>query len=337
MAVKQTDQFSFVDALLPQAGGNQRLDRLSALVKWYRFEKLLRGLRAETSAGRPAYPPLLMFKALLLQSLYGLSDAELEEALYDRLSFRRFAGLSLEAVVPDHTTLCRFRNLLSEAELLEKLFAELDRQLDSAGLILRRGTMLDATIIETGAARPPRERLPGQQVDEQPADGEAASPLKLSDPDARFTRRKGRAGSSYGYKAHVGVDQGSGLIRRVKTTPANVNDTVCAEALICGDERAVLADSAYHTHARAKALRARGIKARLMRRPNPHHKTLPPRLQRLNALIAKRRAAVETTFATWKRRMGLSLIRYRGLAKAEAQVLIAAIAFNMRRWVTLTS
>jgi IS5 family transposase len=340
MAVKQTGQFSFVDALLPQAGGNQRLDRLSALVKWYRFEKLLRGLRDETSAGRPAYPPLVMFKALLLQSLYGLSDAELEEALYDRLSFRRFAGLSLEAVVPDHTTLCRFRNLLTEAGLLEKLFAELDRQLDAAGLILRRGTMLDATIIETGAARPPRERLPGQQVDEQPMDeqrADAASPLKLSDPDARFTRRKGRQGSSYGYKAHVGVDEGSGLIRRVKTTPANVNDTVCAEALICGDERAVLADSAYHTHARAKDLKARGIKARLMRRPNKHHKTLPPRLQRLNALIARRRAAVETTFATWKRRMGLSLIRYRGLAKAEAQVLMTAIAFNMRRWVTLTS
>ncbi|ARQ60989.1 IS5 family insertion sequence transposase protein (plasmid) [Rhizobium sp. Kim5] len=342
MAVKQTGQFSFVDALLPQAGGSGRLDRLCGLVKWYRFEKLLRGLRAEASAGRPAYPPLVMFKALLLQSLYGLSDAELEEALYDRLSFRRFAGLSLEAAVPDHTTLCRFRNLLTEAGVLEKLFGELDRQLDAAGLILRRGTMLDATIIETGAARPPRERLPGQQVpeqsvDDQPADRDGASPLRLSDPDARFTRRKGRQGSSYGYKAHVGVDQDSGLIRRVKTTPANVNDTVCAEALICGDERAVLADSAYHTHARAKELKARGIKARLMRRPNKHHKTLPPRLQRLNTLIARRRAAVETTFATWKRRMGLSLIRYRGLAKAEAQVLMTAIAFNMRRWVTLTS
>lgn len=300
MAVKQTGQFSFVDALLPQAGGSGRLDRLSGLVKWYRFEKLLRGLRAEASAGRPAYPPLVMFKALLLQSLYGLSDAELEEALYDRLSFRRFAGLSLEAAVPDHTTLCRFRNLLTEAGVLEKLFGELDRQLDAAGLILRRGTMLDATIIETGAARPPRERLPGQQVpeqsvDDQPADRDGASPLRLSDPDARFTRRKGRQAG------------------------------------------AVLADSAYHTHARAKELKARGIKARLMRRPNKHHKTLPPRLQRLNTLIARRRAAVETTFATWKRRMGLSLIRYRGLAKAEAQVLMTAIAFNMRRWVTLTS
>lgn len=158
-----------------------------------------------------------------------------------------------------------------------------------------------------------------------------------SDPDARFTRRKGTAGSAYGYKVHVGVDQGSGLIRRVITTPANVNDTVVADDLICGDERAVLADSAYHRHARERALKQRGIKPRLMRRPNKHQRSLPPRLAKLNRLIGRRRAAVETTFATLKRRMGLGVIRYRGLAKAKAQVLIATMAFNMCRWVTLTA
>jgi IS5 family transposase len=142
---------------------------------------------------------------------------------------------------------------------------------------------------------------------------------------------------SFGYKAHVGVDQGSGLIRSVLTTPANVNDTVPADALIRGDERAVLADAAYHTHAREAGLKARGIKPRLMRRANRHHPVLPPRLQRYNRLIGRQRAAVETTFATLKRRMGLGLIRYRGLAKATGQVMIAAMAFNMRRWVTLAA
>lgn len=319
MAVRSTGQFSFVDALAPQVSGSGgRLDRLAGLVKWYRFEKLLAPLR-DTGAGRPAYPPLLMFKALLLQSLYGLSDAETEEALADRLSFRRFVGLALTDAVPDHSTICRFRNLLIERSLLEKLFAELDKQLDRAGLILRRGTMLDATVIETSAARP--------------WDDDDVS----SDPDARFTRRQGRSGSSYGYKAHVGVDEGSGLIRSVLTTPANVNDTVPADALIMGDEKAVFADSAYHTHGRERALRARGIKPRLMRRPNKHHPTLPPRLKRYNRLIARRRAAVETTFATLKRRMGLTVIRYRGLTKASAQVMIAAIAFNLRRWAALST
>ncbi len=119
------------------------------------------------------------------------------------------------------------------------------------------------------------------------------------------------------------------------TTPANVNDTTPADELIRGDEQAVWGDAAYHTHAREAALKARGVKARLMRRPNKHHPTLPPRLARYNRLIGRRRSAVETTFATWKRRMGLTAIRYIGLAKASAQVLLVAMAFNLRRWVTL--
>jgi IS5 family transposase len=98
----------------------------------------------------------------------------------------------------------------------------------------------------------------------------------------------------------------------------------------------VWADAAYHTHARQAALKARGIKPRLARRPNKHHPQLPPSHARYNKLIARRRAAVETTFATLKRRMGLRVIRYRGLVKARAQVLVAAIAFNLRRWAALS-
>ncbi|TGT65829.1 transposase, partial [bacterium M00.F.Ca.ET.159.01.1.1] len=142
MAVKQTGQLSLAEAFLGQklAGGSSPLDRLSGLVKWYRFEKLLNPLR-DGGAGRAAWPPLLLFKALLLQSLYGLSDRELEEALGDRLSFRRFVGLGLEESIPDHTVLSRFRNLLVGEGLMEKLFGELDRQLEKAGVILKRGTM----------------------------------------------------------------------------------------------------------------------------------------------------------------------------------------------------
>jgi IS5 family transposase len=318
VAVKRTGQPGFIESwLAPGIGSNAQLDRLHQLVKWYRFEKLISRLR-DASIGRPGYPPLVLFKALLLQSLYGLSDRDLEEALGDRLSFRRFVGLTLEETVPDHTVLNRFRNQLIGEGLLEKLFAELDRQLDNAGLILRRGTMLDATLIETAAARPPRGE-----------DEEAV------DPDAGLTSRKGKPGTTYGYKAHVGVDKGSGLVRRVITTAANVNDTVPADRLIVGDERIVWADAAYDTHARRAAIKARGAKARIVRRP---HKLRPltPRLKRYNRLIAPHRAAVETTFATWKRRMRLTAIRYIGLTKASAQVLMVAIAFNLRRWVVLS-
>jgi transposase, IS5 family len=319
MAVKQTGQPSFMEALLPKGSGtNAVLDRLAGLVKWYRFEKLLGHLRDEQGPGRPGYPVLVLFRALLLQSLYGLSDRELEEALADRLSFKRFAGLSLEDAAPDHTVLNRFRNQLIEQDLLQELFGELDRQLENAGLILKRGTMLDATLIQAVSA-PPKEDRPS------------------NDPDARFAKRQGKSGSTFGYKAHVGVDEGSGLIRAVLTTPANVNDTTPADDLIRGDEAVVWADAAYDTHARRARLKAEGKKPRIARRPNKHHPDLPARLKRYNRLIALRRAAVETTFATLKCRMRLTCIRYVGLAKAAAQVLIAAIAFNMRRWSAIAA
>jgi transposase, IS5 family len=316
MAVKRTGERGFVEAFLVTSGSGGQLDRLTGLVKWYRFEKLVGHLRDEARPGRPGYPALMLLKAVLLASLYGLSERELEEALDDRLSFRRFVGLALEEKVPDHTVLNRFRNRLIAEGLLEKLFAELDRQLEKAGVILKRGTMLDATLIETVSAPPKGDR-------------------PSLDPDAGFARRQGKGGSTFGYKAHVSVDEGSGLIRCVITTAANVNDTTPADALILGDERAVWADAAYHTHAREAALKARGVKARLMRRPNKHHPKLPPRLTRYNRLIARRRAAVETTFATLKNRMRLTRIRYVGLAKASAQVLLAAVAFNLRRWARL--
>jgi len=316
MAVKQTGQMSLAEALLGgrAAGGSSPLDRLASVVKWYRFNQLLAGLR-DTGAGRPAWPPLVMFKALLLQSLYGLSDRELEEALGDRLSFRRFVGLGLEEAVPDHTVLNRFRNLLVTQGLLERMFDELDRQLERAGVIVKCGTMLDATVIKAASA-PGSEQRPS------------------CDPDAKVGKSKG--GYTFGYKAHVGVDEGSGLIRTLITTPANVNDTQVADDLICDDARVVMADAAYDTKARRARLIAEGKKPRIMRRPNRHHPKLAPRLRRYNRLIARRRAAVETTFATLKNRMKLTRIRYLGLAKAHAQLTLAAIAFNMRRWAALT-
>ncbi len=318
MAVKRTGQMSLVEAFIGgKAGGSPSvLDRIAGLVKWYRFEKLLGGLRQE-GPGHPGWPSLVLYKALLLQSLYGLSDRELEDALCDRLSFRRFAGLGLEETVPDHTVLCRFRNVLIEKSLLDKLFGELDRQLEKSGMILKRGRMLDATLIGTSSA--------------PPSGGRASR-----DPDAAFGGARKKGGFTFGYKAHVGVDEGSGLIRKVIATPANVNDTTPADALIGGEEKAVWADAAYDTIARRVWLKAKGKKARIAYRPNKHHPELPQRLKRYNRLIARRRASVETTFATWKNRMRFTCIRYAGLAKASAQIMLAAIAFNLRRWAAIT-
>ena len=314
------DQLGLAEAFAStKLGRNERLERVASEVKWYRFEKLLQKLEPE-AAGRPPFDPLLMFKALLLQQWYALSDAQLEEALNDRVSFRRFVGLGLEADAPDHTTLCRFRNRLVEAKLVERLFAEFDRQIEGRGFVLKQGTMVDATLVEAAGSRPPRG-----------ADAEA------TDPDARFAKKEGQRGSSYGYKAHVGVDQGTRLIRSALLTPANVNETVVADALIRGDERAVYADKAYAKQARRDWLKAAGIKDRIMHKSWGGGPAVSYWQQRRNTLIAVIRASVETVFAVLKRRMAYYRVRYIGLAKNAAHLLLLALAYNMRRASALPS
>jgi transposase, IS5 family len=261
-----------------------------------------------------------MLKALLLQQWYRLSDAELEEALNDRVSFRRFLGLSLEDAAPDHTTLCRFRNRLAEQGLAEKLFGEFEKQLDQRGLLLKRGTMIDASLVET-PHRPASE------------DGER----RAVDADAALTARKGQRGTHYGYKMHAGVDQSSRLIRSLKLTPANVNDTVPADELVCGDEQAVYADKAYAKRARRAWLVSLGIKPRIMHKSWGGGPKLRPSQKRHNALIGKIRAEVEGVFATLKRWMGFTQVRYRGLAKNAAHLNLLALAYNMNRSLKLAA
>jgi IS5 family transposase len=233
-------------------------------VKWYRFEKLLAGFN-HGGAGHPAWPALVLFKGLLLQSLYGLSERELEEALADRLSFRRFAGLGLEETIPDHTVFNRFRNALIAQGLEKKLFDELDRQLEKAGVILKRGTMLDATLIEAVSRPGTAERV-------------------SRDPDARHG---GKGGFTFGYKAHVGVDEGSGIIRSETTTPANVTDTVPADGLIRGDENGLGRRPITAPRAAAGCRRQSPYRPAAQQTPPE----LPPRLKRYNRLIARHRAA----------------------------------------------
>lgn len=313
-------QIGFVEAFAsPKLGQNEQLDRIAAEVKWYRFEKLLRKLDPD-GAGRPPYDPLVMFKALLLAQLYNLSDAALEFALNDRFSFRRFLGLALESNAPDHTTLCRFRNRLIEAGLAERLFIEFDRQIEVRGLVLKHGTMIDATVVEA-AGTPPRT-------------GDFAN---AADPDARFVKIEGKAGSTYGYKAHVGVDRGTRLIRSAVLTPANVNETMVADDLIRGDERAVYGDRAYAKRERRVRLKAAGIKPRIMHKSWGGGPSLTHWQKLHNRLIAPIRAEVETVFAVLKRRLGYRAVRYFGLVKNKAHLFFLALAYNMRRIAALTA
>lgn len=318
MAEKRIGVGNFADAFMaPGVGRNARLERIDGLFEWGSFEKLLKPVRSEI--GRRGYPALAMFKALLLQQWYGLSDPGLEEALLDRLSFRRFCGFSLEDETPDETTFVRFRAALVEQGLARQLFAEVGRQLDKRGLVLKTGTLIDASLIEAQVARPAGPSGGGSVLD----------------PDAEWTRRGAR--SYFGYKAHVAVDEGSGLIRGAIMTSARVNDTVPADGLIQGDEKAVYADKAYESKARRGRLKAAGIKDRIMHRSHKNQAALPHWQQVRNKLISPIRSAVERPFGVLKQSYGYRRVRYRGLAKNASHLFLLCIALNLRRAEKLTA
>lgn len=312
-------QLGFAEAFMASGlGANRRLDRVSQLVEWAPFERLLEALRPG-EAGRPPYPALSMFKGLLLQQWYGLSDPGLEEALLDRLSFRRFCGFALDQATPDETTICRFRQALSAAGLGVRLLEELNRQLDTKGLIVRTGTLIDATIVQA------QVRAPGI--------GAGSGAKSSADPDADWTRKGGR--SYFGYKAHMAVDQGSGLIRRAILTPARVNESEVADDLVCGDEAAVYADKAYENKHRRRRLKARGIKDRIMHRSHKNQPGLPAKQRLRNRLIARLRAPVEAIFGTMKRSYHYRRVRYFSLARNATQLHLLCVAINLRRALSL--
>jgi IS5 family transposase len=337
MSRRSLGQLSLADSMAGQGGrSSARLSALDGLVDWRGLERVVAPLEPSLY-GAPGYPPLLLLKGLLLQQWYGLSDPGLEDALADRLSFRRFVGLPLGEAVPDHSTICRFRRALREAGLAEAVFAEINRQIDAKGLILRRGTLIDATLVAANVKRPAKPKAEAPTNDgaapDKPASANETS-RSATDPEAEWTKKNGKA--HFGYKGHVGVDEGSGIIRRAKLTGASVNDTVVADALMSGDERAVYADQAYSTHARRAALRERGCKDRIMHRANKHH-ALTARQKQRNRGIAKRRAPVERVFAVAKRFCQWTRVRYLGLARNAAHFQLLCVAINLRRWAVLAT
>jgi IS5 family transposase len=316
MARRDFRQLGLADSIVRRRGKKSEwLDRLDAALDWPALETIVEGVYASREGGL-AYPLLTYVKLLLLQQWYGLSDEGLEAAVDDRLSFRRFAGIPLSESVPDHSSVWRFREELAKRGLAEKLLAEVNRQLDAKGLVLRRGTLIDATILEA-AVRPPT--------------GDAGE-VSERDPQAGWTKKNGK--SRFGYKAHVAVDEGSGIVREAVMTPADVHDSVPADDLVQGDEGAVHADKAYDSEARRAGLRERGIEPRIMfqaRRNRP----LKPWQAAFNKAVAPIRAGVERLFGTMKRAYGHRRVRYLGLARNKVQLQALCAAINLRRALAL--
>jgi IS5 family transposase len=314
---RELGQLSLADGLVESgAGRNRQLEQIAGLVDWAAFERLLGEVYA-APVGRPSYGPVVLLKCLLLQQWYRLSDPGLEEALSDRLSFRRFVGLALADPVPDHSTLSRFRSELSRRGLAEPLLAELNRQLDARGLMVKAGTLIDASLVAADCRRPRK----GEPV------------AGRSDRDASWNAMPEKP--LFGYKMHLAVDQGSGLVRRALLTPGHVSDKAPFLDLVQGDEAAVYADRGYDGWWYRQELARRGIADGIMA-GDYRQRPLDAAGYARNRMIGPLRAPIERTFGVLKRWYGYARVRYRSLLRNALQLQLLCVALNLRRALVLS-
>lgn len=262
------------------------------------------------SNGRPGYPALIMFKALLLAQWYGLSDPELEDCLKDRISFKQFVGLDITANVPDETTLCRFRERLNKDGVMQKLFTLINDQLEGKGLFVKKGTLIDASIVEAEGRRNTKTR----------------------DIEASFTRKNDR--SYFGYKVHAGMDMESGLIHSLQSTTASVHDSQVWDELLHGEEKAVFADKAYYDQGYKQCLRRQNIYCGILDK-NKRNRKLSNKQEKRNKRNAGLRSPVERFFGVIKDQYHYLKASYRGLHKNKEHIFALGIAFNLQVGIRL--
>lgn len=288
-------------------GGSGRgscLAQLDGLIAWPMIERQLNDIYS-AAKGEPAWPPLALFKALLIAVWYDLSDVKLAEALDDRASFRRFCGFSAHEGTPERTAFVRFRKELVLRRLDRTLFEEVTRQLKAKAVTVKTGTLVDATIIASASE---------------------------SDGEARWVKHKNRK-AVHGFKAHVGADADTALVEEVAVTPGNVNDGRAGGAALPDKPGDVYADSAYRGAVFAGAVKAKGGSARVAATGmwGRDEEEALAKLKSWNESIQRVRCRIEKIFGTWKRSYGLRRMRWTGLAKATLQVRLTAIAYNMKR------
>lgn len=298
------ESFGFVGR---DQGGNAALEELSAAIDWAPIEGLLADIYA-AERGEPAWPPLALFKALLLGLWHDLSDVKLAEALDDRRSFRRFCGFSQTEAVPERTAFVRLRRELIRRGLDKRLFRAVVRQLEGRGLVVKTGTLVDATVIRAASRD----------------DGEAGWNVY------------GRGGPVKGYKAHVAADEAGGIVRRVAVTPANVADLTGAAAVVGRHPGRLWADAAYDSRELRAQVRRRGGEPRIAR--HVHRRSRPAlnaAKRAWNAAIGRVRGRIEKIFGTAKRSYGLARARYLGRRRVSLQVHLTFLAYNLKRAAAL--
>jgi IS5 family transposase len=321
MAWKDIKQRSLADSMLIDHDALKELDAVNALIDWVRIEFLLSNIHSSPS-GEKAWPPLLMFKALLLQSWYDLSDPQLEKQVARDLLFRRFIGLDIAESVPDHTTFWRFRQKLEGLSLMEVLLDEINGQLIEQGLYIKSGgiSIVDASIIQAKQNRPNKRK-----------DG-----TSTQDPEADWNVKAGSDGqrkSTYGFKAHMNVDE-DGFIKATDYSKGSLHDSNCFTGLLSGDESAVYADSAYASKAHHQWLKEKDIKNRIIKRAYRNH-PLSAEDKHFNRLHAGVRCTVERVFGVLKQHYGMAKARYLGLGRNRTRFELMCVAHNMKRGISI--
>ncbi|MBO1077047.1 IS5 family transposase [Roseomonas marmotae] len=307
MAQRQIGQEGF--GFIPLRGSHSSLDELESLIDWHPIATVLGEIHA-AAKGEPAWPPLALFKAMLIAVWYDLSDVKLAEALDDLASFRRFCGFAAQEPTPERTAFVRLRRQLVACELDQVLFAEVTEQLKAKAVKVKTGTLVDATVITSASEQDEEARWSGHQ------------------------RRR----AIHGYKAHVGADGDTAIVERVSVTPGNAHDGRSGEGALPDKPGTVFADSAYRGQLFAAAVRIRGGVPHVAQSSIWAHeddRTAVRRLRDWNNSIHRVRCRIEKVFGTWKRSYGLRRMRWRGLAKAALQVCLTAMAYNLKRTATI--
>ena len=318
---------------------NNFLDQMDRLIDWKPISKLIDKYdkRNKKAIGNPHYDGLLLFKMLLLQNWFGLSDYQLEERTNDSISFSRFCGLSMNEVSPDHSTISRFRTAMTQAGIFDRLLDEINRQLESHHVLVQNGAIIDASIVPTPFK--PKGKPTYELTDNNDAGkGDEEGDMKLKkiekkgvDTKAGWTKKNNTW--KYGYKKNY-ITNEEGLVLAVVTTPANVHDSQVFEELLDKSHLpsgvAVKADKAYYSEKNAKILEERGLINHIQKKGFRNH-PLTEQEKSFNKEINKIRFKIERTFGSIKRWFRGGVARYRGREKVHTQNVMEAICYNLYR------
>lgn len=307
------------------------LVRLKALTDWKVFERELDKMFPAIEypkGGRPAFSKLLLFKIVLLQEYYGLSDQGIEYQINDRLSFMRFLDLTFDDKVPDQNTIWNFKESLKIDSRAEKLFDIFLKHLRKHDLIMNKGSIIDASIVKAPVQRNSKEENDKVKGGETPDWSDKKKSHK--DVDASWTSKHGK--NFYGYKNHIKVDQSSKLITACHVTEAHVHDSQVVFELIDKHDKghSLYADSAYAGKEIKDILLAFGIQGRIHKK-GVRNKPLTEMEQKRNHQLSKKRCRVEHVFGFMRKKFKVVEVRAIGFIRARRDIVMKNLVYNIHR------